>query len=89
MLENDHLGNFFAEVITIKTLFASAKPSAIADCRGELRVLADFNNLPIVSVLHYVERNLIFDYNKSDWKLELFLFGPLRAWSNNTNWNNI
>ena len=28
---NYHLGNIFAEVITIKTLFASAKPSAIAN----------------------------------------------------------
>ena len=30
---------FFAEVITIKTLFALAKPWAIADCRGEFGVL--------------------------------------------------
>ena len=37
LLENNHLGNTFAEVIIIKTLFASAKPSAIADCRGEFR----------------------------------------------------
>ena len=36
---NYHLGNFFAAVITIKTQFASAKPSAIADCRGEFRAL--------------------------------------------------
>ena len=39
MLGNNHLGNIFAEVITIKTLFASAKPSAITDCRGEFRGL--------------------------------------------------
>ena len=35
MLGNIHLGNIYAEMITIKTLFASKKPSAIADCRGE------------------------------------------------------
>ena len=39
LLGNNHLGNIFAEVITIKTLFASAKPSTIADCRGEFRGL--------------------------------------------------
>ena len=39
LLGNNHLGNSFAEVITIKTLFVSAKPSAIADCRGEFRGL--------------------------------------------------
>ena len=36
LLGNNHLSNYFAEVITIKTLFASAKPSKIADCWGEL-----------------------------------------------------
>ena len=36
---NYHLGNIFAEVITIITLFASAKLSAIADCRGKFRGL--------------------------------------------------
>ena len=35
LLGNNHLGNIFTEVITIKTLFASA----IADCRGEFRGL--------------------------------------------------
>ena len=40
LLGNNHLGNVFAEVITIKTLFASAKPSAIANCRGESRGLS-------------------------------------------------
>ena len=39
LLGNNHLGNIFAEVITIKTLFASAKPLTIADCRGEFRGL--------------------------------------------------
>ena len=34
-LGNDHHSNFFAKVITIKTLFASANPSAIANCWGE------------------------------------------------------
>ena len=35
MLGSNHFGNIFAEVITIKTLFASARPSAITDCQGE------------------------------------------------------
>ena len=39
MLGNNHLSNIFAEVITIKILFASEKPSEIADCRGEFRGL--------------------------------------------------
>ena len=39
LLGNNHLGNSFAEVVTIKTRFVSAKPSAIADCRGEFRGL--------------------------------------------------
>ena len=39
LLVNIHLGNIYAEMITIKTLFASAKPSAIADCQGEFRGL--------------------------------------------------
>ena len=43
MLGNNHLGNMFAEVITIKTLFASAKPSAIADSRSEFRGLHSLN----------------------------------------------
>ena len=32
LVGNNHLGNIFAKVITIKTLFASAKPLAIVDC---------------------------------------------------------
>ena len=39
LLTNNYLGNIFAEVITIRTLFASAKTSAITNCRGESRVL--------------------------------------------------
>ena len=39
LLGNNHLGNIFAEVITIKTLFSSAIPSTIANCRGEFRGL--------------------------------------------------
>ena len=35
LLANIHLGNIYAEMITIKTLFASA----IADCQGEFRGL--------------------------------------------------
>ena len=34
---NYYLGNIFVEVITIITLFASAKLSVIADCRGKFR----------------------------------------------------
>ena len=44
LLGNIHLGNIFAEVTTIKTLFASVKPSAIANCWGEARGL----NLDII-----------------------------------------
>ena len=36
LLGNNHLGNIFAEAITIKTLPALAKPSAIANCQDEL-----------------------------------------------------
>ena len=39
LLRNNYLGNTFAEVITVITLFASAKPSATADCRGEFQGL--------------------------------------------------
>ena len=39
LLQNNHLGNIFPEAITIKTLLALAKPSAIADCQGEFRGL--------------------------------------------------
>ena len=35
LLGNNDLGNIFAEVITIKTLFALAKPLAIANSLGE------------------------------------------------------
>ena len=52
MLGNNHFGNIFAEVITIKTLFASAKPSAIADCQGEFRGLPfTFKELTILEIL--------------------------------------
>ena len=40
LLGNNHFGNIFAEGITIRTLFASAKPLAIADCRGEFQGLS-------------------------------------------------
>ena len=43
MLGNNHLSIVFPEVITIKTLFASAKPSIIADCRGEIGWLNCYN----------------------------------------------
>ena len=62
MLRNNHLGNIFAEVITIKTLFASAKPSAIADCQGEFRGLRDlktFKNLTQKTL------NSIINYNQT------------------------
>ena len=39
LLGNNHDDNIFAVVVTIKTLFASAKPSAIAGCRGKSRRL--------------------------------------------------
>ena len=39
LLGSDHRGNFFPDVITIKTLFALAKPSVIADCQAEFRGL--------------------------------------------------
>ena len=41
MLGNNHLSNIIAEVITIKTLFASAKPSIISNCRGEFQELSN------------------------------------------------
>ena len=41
LLGSNHLGNIFAEIITIKTLFASEKPSTIANCQGEFRGLVD------------------------------------------------
>ena len=39
LLGNNHLSNILVKVITIKMLFASAKPLAIANCRGEFRGL--------------------------------------------------
>ena len=39
LLGNIHLSNIFAGVIAIKTLFASTKPSAIADCQDECQGL--------------------------------------------------
>ena len=39
LLGNNHLSNIFVKVITIKKLFASAKPLAIANCGGEFRGL--------------------------------------------------
>ena len=42
LLGNNHLGNIFAKVLTIKTLFALAKPSTIADCQGEFQGLGLF-----------------------------------------------
>ena len=41
MLGNNHLSNIIAKVITIKTLFASAKPSIISNCRGEFQELSN------------------------------------------------
>ena len=38
-LGSDHRGNCFPDVIIIKTLFALAKPSAIADCQAGFRGL--------------------------------------------------
>ena len=39
LVGNNHLSNIFAEVITAKTMFASVKPLAIANCQGEFRGL--------------------------------------------------
>ena len=50
MLGKNHLGKIFADVITIKTLFASAKSSAIADCGGEFRGLIN-HELPVLELL--------------------------------------
>ena len=47
MLGINHLGNIFAEVITIKALFASTKPSAIADCRGDSLTLSKCYSLKV------------------------------------------
>ena len=41
MLGHNHLSNIIAEVITIKTLFASAKPSTISNYRGEFQELSN------------------------------------------------
>ena len=45
MLGNNHLHKNFAQVITIKTLFALARPSAIAEYQGEFRGLWIFSIL--------------------------------------------
>ena len=45
----NHLSNIFVEVITIKPLFALAKPSAIADCRGEFQGLFTINYVLLTS----------------------------------------
>ena len=39
LLGINHLSKNISELITIKALFASAKPSAIANCQGEFRRL--------------------------------------------------
>ena len=59
LLGKDHLDNIFAEVITIKTLFASAKPSAIANCWGEFWGLYQTMSLSPSDV------NLFYTFN--DW----------------------
>ena len=41
LLQSNHISNIFAEVITIKTLFAMAKSSTVVDCRSECRGLAE------------------------------------------------
>ena len=53
LLRNNHLGNIFAEVITIKMLFASAKTSAIASCRGKFWGLKSQLNFKIVEQKSY------------------------------------
>ena len=56
LLRNNHLGNTFADLIAIKVLFDSAKPSAIANCRGEFRGLALINDW---------ENNIAYEKNPS------------------------
>ena len=47
LLGNNHLSDIFAEVITIKILFALEKLLAIADCWGKSQGLKDiFKNAP-------------------------------------------
>ena len=48
MLGNNHFGNIFAEVITIETLYASAKPLAITNCRVEFRGLYHVEISPLI-----------------------------------------
>ena len=57
-LGNNHPSNIFAEVITIKTLFALAKPSTIADCWGEFRGLLRLVILYTKKLLLYCLREL-------------------------------
>ena len=47
MLRNNYLGNIFAEVITVKELFASAKPSAIASFQGEANIILIISNFSL------------------------------------------
>ena len=61
LLRNNHLSNIFDKMIPIKTLFASAKPLVIANCRGEFQGLTnkkDFSitNDKLCEVLAYDEK---------------------------------
>ena len=57
LLTNNHLGNIFAEVITIKTLFALAKPSTIADWWGESWGLHELKK--VVTIFDHVQPKII------------------------------
>ena len=72
MLGNDHLSNTSAKVITIKTLFASAKPSAIANCWGEFRGLEvwptqKYNYVLKMSWWHMAKMNILV-WIKMSWR---------------------
>ena len=84
MLGNDHLSNTSAKVITIKTLFASAKPSAIANCWGEFQGLEvwptqKYNYVLKMSWWHMAKMNILVLMRTSSediWLRQICLSGP-------------
>ena len=72
LLGNNYFGNIFVEVITIKTLFTSANPSVIADCRGESRGLTLFPKPQKMIwrsslAIHNIFRTLKSGMKKTSW----------------------
>ena len=72
LLGNNYFGNIFVEVITIKTLFTSANPSVIADCRGESRGLTLFPKPQKMIwrsslAMHNIFRTLKSGMKKTSW----------------------